>query len=207
MQVFMDQGELTYFFYSLLGEPKRRKAILFQWHKLCPNEETSLRGIFRSFIHTLLFERTRFKLTQRALYVFGTDDHLPIMLNDLSPTERNFVNAIWKNKNILFDKREEHQTGLLVCTRSIFDLPGRPPYISKIWRRQLVRDFCCHVLSEKSLRPIAAWPLLLALQDLLVSVPGDPFVGALHYALQKKGNVRETLCWDNFVGDHNDVNV
>jgi len=212
----MERGLFRDFFFRLLGDQERRRYILENWHRNYPvtKEDTCLSDVFAGFIKTLLYGKVDLYIQQDAFSILsGQWSARPLMIRKewLTPAERAFLHRAVKSGEALFMTRKEYENGLYSYENFVHnDGKDTKPYhclVDRVWRRQLLRDFCFLLLAKQE----GHWyllDLLCAVQQVLITKEGgkDLFLAAIHGALQGRKPVAEIPCWNLAGWDyHSDV--
>lgn len=149
----IEKQDFRTFLFGLLGERKRRLAILMYWHQRAPGKSSTLRGLWAYFISTLLQHKLAFTLTDECFFPFGLQHKaFAVQYNWLTSYEMSFIRRVAHEHEQYFDKR-----GIFVHNKHseyLFPL---------IWRHQLLRDFCALV---EQLKPEYRIDLFMVLQAI-----------------------------------------
>ena len=201
----MKKVEFRDFFYRLLGDQERRRVILEHWHRNypVPKEATTLVDVFVHFIETLLYGKTDLCIRKDEFSILtGQWNARPLMIRKewLTTGERAVLHKAVKQREDLFMSRKEYENGLYNYEGFVHnDQPDTKPYqclVDRIWRRQLLRDFCFLLLAVPTGHAyLLDW--LCAVQRVLVSKQGksDAFLAAVHGALQGRYSMADVPCW------------
>lgn len=138
----MDEGarHAQTLFYNLLGDPKRRLAILLHWHAHISDYKTSLREMWTNFVSTLLYKTANVVVDNHGLYLFGTkQDSFYIAFEWLNQREQQMVHHMITHRKAFFKKEPKRYQSNRI---EMVGFAHNKVILTDVMRKQLVRDFC-----------------------------------------------------------------
>lgn len=175
----------------------QRRVFIQQWHSSYPidtkNRHKRPADVFKDFIVSILYEKTRLVLKHDRLCFFGLGaDHLAVRMSWIAsfPKLKAFV------IDELFGRRVEIFSDVQFYLNNAFKLEGfvydsDPNLFLDVYRRELVRDFIW-------LLPLTCLSeAITAIQKTCLEYPDDVFLKQLHWGLQGQTKITEVLCWNN----------
>lgn len=138
----MEQGarHAQTLFYNLLGDPKRRLAILLHWHAHIGECKTTLRELWTNFVSTLLYKPVDVVIDNSGLYLFGTkQDMFYVAFEWLTAHEQQMVYNMVTNRKAYFKKEPKRYQSNRI---EMVGFAHNKAVLTERMRIQLVRDFC-----------------------------------------------------------------
>lgn len=139
------ESQFVEFIHGLWGCESRRKIIVQRWFSGKPNNEIGVRGVFTTFITSIIKDPICFKLDLEKIWFFE-DENLALPLSWLSRDEREFLATLVGHSYVLFGEVVDLLSGDFVLQKSVsFDKICN----DCINRLLVLRDFAL-ILVEKS---------------------------------------------------------
>lgn len=162
------RNEGVRFLQSLLGDTRRRLAIMLHWHERAPLKGNSLSEVWKEFVSALMYQKLDFCIDTTGLYLFGT--HLSVSkaffipFSWLTLEEKATVQHMIAERQYFFNNKEKiYHSGRMMLSGFVGN--GHKKAFSAYARKRILRDFCALVYQ---MTPPLRLPLALILQDMSI---------------------------------------